>query len=250
MTNDTRACTRCETTKSLSEFAKDKHQASGYKSACKACDRAASKKYYEKAGREKRGHQAQYKKREPIAHKNCKACETDFQTYNREQKYCSRACAGTARKSQPNQAGVQIDIRTCSVCQCLYTPKRKDSVNCSTECVAKARRIKESNKNQKRRKWSALTELEPIDPHDIHQRDKWTCGICENPIDQDASWPHPKSASIDHIRPLSWGGTHTADNLQSAHLECNWIKGARGELDAEALAFRERVSRLADPVVS
>lgn len=33
--------------------------------------------------------------------------------------------------------------------------------------------------------------------------------------------------SVDHIVPLARGGSHSADNVQSAHLLCNLRKGAR-----------------------
>jgi 5-methylcytosine-specific restriction endonuclease McrA len=34
-------------------------------------------------------------------------------------------------------------------------------------------------------------------------------------------WPHPKSASLDHVVPLIDGGEHTYANVQLAHLACN-----------------------------
>ena len=40
-------------------------------------------------------------------------------------------------------------------------------------------------------------------------------------VDKDLMWPDPMSASLDHIVPLSRGGTHTLDNVQLAHLACN-----------------------------
>lgn len=57
----------------------------------------------------------------------------------------------------------------------------------------------------------------------------WTgaCGICGDPLDRDLTHPDPRSKSIDHIVPLSRGGTHVAANLQWAHLFCNVAKGAR-----------------------
>ena len=48
------------------------------------------------------------------------------------------------------------------------------------------------------------------------------------------------SASLDHIVPLSQGGTHTLGNVQLAHLVCNERKHdriltlAQGELDLSA----------------
>jgi 5-methylcytosine-specific restriction endonuclease McrA len=39
--------------------------------------------------------------------------------------------------------------------------------------------------------------------------------------------PSPWSVSLDHIVPVSKGGTHTRDNVQAAHLRCNQAKGDR-----------------------
>lgn len=48
------------------------------------------------------------------------------------------------------------------------------------------------------------------------------CGICGNPIDKSIKYPHPMSATVDHIIPLAKGG-HPSDlaNLQIAHRWCN-----------------------------
>jgi 5-methylcytosine-specific restriction endonuclease McrA len=58
-------------------------------------------------------------------------------------------------------------------------------------------------------------------------RDGWICGLCSCEIDREAVWPQPQSASIDHIIPVSRGGSHTYDNVQAAHLVCNLRKGNR-----------------------
>lgn len=48
------------------------------------------------------------------------------------------------------------------------------------------------------------------------------CGICGKPVDMSLKYPHPLSATIDHIVPISKGG-HPTDisNLQLAHRCCN-----------------------------
>lgn len=56
---------------------------------------------------------------------------------------------------------------------------------------------------------------------DIYKRDLYICQICHRKIDMRLSWPNPFSASIDHIIPISKGGTHENKNVQSAHLKCN-----------------------------
>ena len=48
------------------------------------------------------------------------------------------------------------------------------------------------------------------------------CGICGKPVDFSLKYPHPLSATVDHIIPVSKGG-HPTDisNLQLAHRCCN-----------------------------
>ena len=79
----------------------------------------------------------------------------------------------------------------------------------------------------KRRAARRTTSVETIEPLDIYQRDVWMCGLCYVAVDNELAYPHPMSASLDHIQPLSKGGTHTWANLQLAHLTCNVSKGNR-----------------------
>lgn len=65
-----------------------------------------------------------------------------------------------------------------------------------------------------------------VNPADIFARDSWVCGLCAGQVDALLRWPHPFSASIDHVIPLSRGGDHIPENLQCAHLRCNIVKGA------------------------
>ena len=69
----------------------------------------------------------------------------------------------------------------------------------------------------------------PIVKREVYERDGWVCGICGDPIDPALRFPDPGSATLDHRRPLSRGGSHTLDNVQAAHLTCNASKGARTE---------------------
>ncbi|MFF0736896.1 HNH endonuclease [Streptomyces chartreusis] len=71
-------------------------------------------------------------------------------------------------------------------------------------------------------------------PKDVYDRDDWTCGLCQLPVDPGLPWPHPMSASVDHILPLPQGGSHTLANVQCAHLSCNSRKSDR--VDVEMIA--------------
>lgn len=58
------------------------------------------------------------------------------------------------------------------------------------------------------------------------------CAICGNEVDKKLPKGDPWSAEIDHIIPVSRGGTSDIDNLQLSHRRCNrakWDSYAREE---------------------
>lgn len=66
------------------------------------------------------------------------------------------------------------------------------------------------------------------------------CGICGKAVDRSLKYPHPLSACIDHIIPITKGG-HPSDinNLQLAHWTCNRQK-------SDKLIERKDISNNAD----
>jgi 5-methylcytosine-specific restriction endonuclease McrA len=68
---------------------------------------------------------------------------------------------------------------------------------------------------------------EPVSLWTIYERDAGRCGICLERVDRSVRWPNQAAASLDHIIPISRGGTDEAGNLQLAHLRCNLSKGNR-----------------------
>ena len=87
----------------------------------------------------------------------------------------------------------------------------------------------------RRKRLLASAVQEPYLREDIFERDNWTCGLCDEPIDPELRFPDSDSASIDHIIPISHGGDDTPDNVQAAHLSCNLSKGNRVELEDQAM---------------
>ena len=61
--------------------------------------------------------------------------------------------------------------------------------------------------------------VEKIGLEELFSRDDGLCGICKIHLEDN------EKGSIDHIIPLSLGGTHTWNNVQLAHLSCNIMKG-------------------------
>lgn len=63
-----------------------------------------------------------------------------------------------------------------------------------------------------------------VNRFEVFERDGWVCQLCGEPVDPDLKGPDPRCASLDHIVPLSWGGDHSMENCQLAHLSCNSSK--------------------------
>lgn len=59
------------------------------------------------------------------------------------------------------------------------------------------------------------------------RRTKPVCHICGEAIDWEADWLNPRSFVVDHVVPLTKGGTDTLANVKAAHRECNSKKRAR-----------------------
>lgn len=78
--------------------------------------------------------------------------------------------------------------------------------------------------NRKSRALKNTTQTEAINEKIIYLRDGWVCQHCKIKVNKQLKWPDPMSASLDHIVPLSQGGSHTYNNVQLAHLRCNLTK--------------------------
>lgn len=69
----------------------------------------------------------------------------------------------------------------------------------------------------------------------IIRRDGWLCWLCDRPLDpriQDRR--DPRFVTLDHLKPLSDGGSNASQNLRLAHSLCNQRKG-RARLDLKCL---------------
>lgn len=83
-----------------------------------------------------------------------------------------------------------------------------------------AQRRRNAEKTRRRLAVVNATATERVDYAVIVQAANGICAICDEPV-------HDGPAHIDHIVPLSKGGTHTYNNLQFTHARCNLVKGAK-----------------------
>ncbi len=133
-------------------------------------------------------------------------------------------------------------VHVCEVCGDEYTLRQRmeneglkycrDSGCCSKRCGKKKAAKKERAKGIKtirhRVKKYGCEFDSSVSLKKLICRDGLRCAICGemcNPNDHEwTEYFGPMSPTIDHIKPLSKGGSHTWDNVQVAHAICNSTK--------------------------
>lgn len=143
------------------------------------------------------------------------------------QVFCSKKCGRKAHKDNPK--------RSCEVdgCDRPHRASGLRSMHWRRKARADGRETPppwgEGRKAayHRRRALKAGADAVTFKPRDVFERDGWLCGICGDPVNAELNWPDPKSASLDHVVPLSKGGAHSPENAQCAHLSCNVSKGNR-----------------------
>lgn len=158
-------------------------------------------------------------------------------------RFCSMRCSEVSRGTRLAEP---IPDRVCAMAECsvVFAPY-SDKQRCCCEAHGKKHcnrvgraegRYKSTpwnesakNRDQKRRaiKAGAATGV-PVKFSEIAERDKWKCSLCGGRVLKSKSSPHPRSASLDHVIPLSLGGAHDPSNVSLAHLLCNTTKSNRG----------------------
>lgn len=201
----TKRCPTCDTVKPISAFHRDRTRRDGRYATCAACKSAKMKaRYYEDVDESRR------KLRERMR----AMYAADPERFAAQQRELRRKDPEKFRERnrQWREANAELE----------------------REINAKAaRRWRLANPDVKReavRRYRAQQRAATVGPVDLallwSQQDG-ICPLCERLIDLGLKAPDPFSKSVDHIVPLSKGGTHEQSNLQWTHLVCNIRKGAK-----------------------
>lgn len=71
------------------------------------------------------------------------------------------------------------------------------------------------------------SKVERVSFNRIVERDEWRCWICHRRV----AW---RDLHLDHVVPLSRGGSHTEDNIRVTHATCNLKKNRKLPEEMEA----------------
>lgn len=186
-----KTCTKCYTTKPYSDFFAAKQHTDGLHSHCKTCLKAA-KRIWQRAHPDK-----------------VRAYQKRWKTENAD------------RIKKHNRDFYQNHIQEARHRRRAYTEEHAEEARERSRRWAKSHRAQRIEYQRVRyaRKKNA-PRIERINRKIVYQRDKGICSLCQTKV----IW---EDASLDHIIPLSKGGSHTYDNIALTHLLCNIRKRDR-----------------------
>lgn len=173
--------------------------------------------------------------------RQCELCLTEYQPTWAQQRWCSKSCAKLKSAKPRSEVGfsrkiVVLIIRApsrpkprrwfagyCGHCGQPFVTDQPTQYHCSRTCSNRHHRQIDKHRRRAKGAYNGIPRR-----NRIATRDGWRCQLCGKKVSPTRAYPHPHSASLDHILPLALGGTHEDSNLQLAHLYCNVTKGAGG----------------------
>lgn len=193
----------------------------------------------------------------PIA--ECPRCGKSFaskMTGGQRMRHCSRACSeATSKRKTAERRQEDRRIRSAVVLETqalrriarfVERPKayRSECQQCGvqmiqsrghglhkTKCAAcRSENDRASRRAAKHRRRARMrgAATDTIDPIKVFERDGWRCKLCGVRTLQGKRGTYDDNApEMDHVIPLSAGGTNTWGNVQCACRKCNHAKGAK-----------------------
>lgn len=156
--------------------------------------------------------------------KDCAACGVTFNTRIKAQKFCSYDCRangyrleGIATRAAVKKTSYEYECDLCHETIVRSSPlggRARYHEHCS-QIAKQARDRKKTVARQSQTKPSGVYVEQLI------ERDGFMCYLCQEPIDMKVPRTSRRGATVDHVIPLSRGGSDEIDNLRLAHWICN-----------------------------
>lgn len=161
------------------------------------------------------------------ATRNCKFCEKEFVTQGSRFKYCSVKCRENSNRNRSGEIWLRKKSRRpetktwkCGWCDGdIELPigfsgwgKYHD------KCRVASDRARNRLKSVRRR---GIRATPRVTHEQIGIKDNFVCYLCSEPIDMSLPRTSKLGATIDHVIPITKGGTDDLDNLRLTHWTCN-----------------------------
>ena len=148
----------------------------------------------------------------------CKACGCDFAEKDRRHRYCGAGCRASMKKRAP------LLERPCQWCGASFAAKGRVSRYCGEECGDKGAAMNSRAGKQKRRAHikNAVCDGHTRGDLSVYWLEQGFIACVLQGPDCDVFYEH-----MDHLTPLSRGGSHTLENLVPACGRCNMQKSAK-----------------------
>lgn len=199
----TKRCWMCGEEKPLASFSRRAKSKDGLQGHCKPCAVASSKKYHEDNREQRNAARRDWLRRNPE-----KAREYKRRFHETHPGYAARKMKEWREKNPEKLAEQRARHPD------YYREWRAKNPDKVIEWVH-VRRARIAN----------APEIRTVKRLEIAERDGWKCHICGKRVTK-------KNWSLDHLVPLSKGGSHTPENVALAHRICNSRRG-RGCLPAQ-----------------
>lgn len=158
--------------------------------------------------------------------KVCPTCGRAFEANTLQRMFCSPECLyeeNLLRQREQYAEQYEPVTFTCAECGKNVTTSCGDKhrIYCSEACMNKAMHRRNKRKRQDQ---MGAAFVEDVELWDIYNRDEGICQICGLPVPDTNEPTNQWAATVDHILPLSKGGSHEKSNCQLAHRMCNSLK--------------------------
>lgn len=154
-----------------------------------------------------------------IYHGECIECGDHFVSrYAR--KYCSDRCM--YRHSYSYDPVEKVN-KICSICKGLFTTTYRNSTFCSDSCREEGTKINNNERKSHRRRADKYGSFyQKLNRHKVFKSDNYKCQSCGvRCLKSKIGTNHRREPTLDHIIPISKGGPHSYNNVQTLCRKCN-----------------------------
>lgn len=166
----------------------------------------------------------------------CTSCEKSITQIKHKKRAEEKKRISEEKKVAKEKAKNKEHV--CQNCGDTFTSKRKSPKYCSSVCMTRRNHYRKWNRKRNRLKQNGEVDSS-ITLDLLIKKEKNICYICGGECDKSDAITTKEGyfivgqsyPTIEHLKPISAGGTHTWGNIKLAHKQCNERKGSAQAID-------------------